>query len=413
MISLLQVCCTATSLTKYLASPQLALAAAMVKGKNKRTSYARLTPYAKGIIFGMFLAGSGLQEIADAVVKGDGSHPCQQTVAATVARCRAEGGTRWSGEVESTNRGAPRVTTAALDRKIRKVVFQHRGKAKVTVDFLRKKILSLRRVSRRTVARRLSEAGLAWLRRRQKSLVPAAHKKVRRAFARWVLKRTATTLQRWVYSDGASFYLARSVGEKESKLRAALGTHVWRMASGSDALYEDVVGPSSYWKAQGTCIRIWGLLVGGFLFVKVLSEGVAMNRWEYAKIVRQSFPGWCRAVMGRKARPILIQDHERALWTEEALDAIKDSGLELLTSYPKCSQDLNVIETAWRELRARLADTEPVRMESRGDFVKRLRLAVAWVNRNRQRYLRELCFAQKVRAQDLSLIHISEPTRPY
>ena len=103
-------------------------------------------------------------------------------------------------------------------------------------------------------------------------------KQARMAFSRWVCSRTSTTLRRWVCSDGASFYLARSAGEKESALRGALGTHAWRMANGSDALYEDVVGPSAYWKAQGTCIRIWGLLVAGMLFVKVLPEGVAMNR---------------------------------------------------------------------------------------------------------------------------------------
>ena len=59
---------------------------------------------------------------------------------------------------------------------------------------------------------------------------------------------------------------------------------------------------------------------------------------------------------------------------------MKDNDIEFLESYPKCFQDLNVIETAWRELRARLADTEPMRVESRDDFLPRLRLAVQWVN---------------------------------
>ena len=260
------------------ASPQLDFAIAMVKGKDSRASYARLSPYVKGVIFGMFLAGSTLWDIADTVVKSDGQHPCQQTVAATVARCRAEGGTKWDGQVKSTGRGPPRATTDALNRKVVKLVFKSRGRAKDTVDYLRKKSPQLRSLSRRTVARRLFDAGLAWLRRRRKSLVPAAQKQARMAFSRWVCSRTSTTLRRWVCSDGASFYLARSAGEKESALRGALGTHAWRMANGSDALYEDVVGPSAYWKAQGACIRIWGLLVAGMLFVKVLPEGVAMNR---------------------------------------------------------------------------------------------------------------------------------------
>ena len=110
---------------------------------------------------------------------------------------------------------------------------------------------------------------------------------------------------------------------------------------------------------------------------------------------------WARQVLGRRAKPFLIQDHERALWTDEAKDAIKAGGLQLVTSYPECSQDLNVIETAWRELRARLANTEPVQMEDREAFVKRLRLAVTWVNWNRRMYLRGLCWAQKERARDV------------
>ena len=73
----------------------------------------------------------------------------------------------------------------------------------------------------------------------------------------------------------------------------------------------------------------------------------------------------------------------------------------LLTNYPKCSQDLNPIETAWRELRARLADTEPARIESRAAFIQRLRAAVAWINRNRHDYLLEICTAQKAWAKDV------------
>ena len=137
------------------ASPQLDFAIAMVKGKDSRASYARLSPYVKGVIFGMFLAGSTLWDIADTVVKSDGQHPCQQTVAATVARCRAEGGTKWDGQVKSTGRGPPRATTDALNRKVVKLVFKSRGRAKDTVDYLRKKSPQLRSLSRRTVARRL------------------------------------------------------------------------------------------------------------------------------------------------------------------------------------------------------------------------------------------------------------------
>ena len=54
-----------------------------------------------------------------------------------------------------------------------------------------------------------------------------------------------------------------------------------------------------------------------------------------------------------------------------------------------------------RELRARLAVTEPVHMEQRDAFVVRLRAAVARVNKHRKAYLLELCRSQKTRARDI------------
>ena len=74
---------------------------------------------------------------------------------------------------------------------------------------------------------------------------------------------------------------------------------------------------------------------------------------------------------------------------------MRQSNIALLENYPKCSQDLNPIETAWREVRSRLDNTQPVAMETRADFILRLRLAVAWVNRNHMGYLAKLCSFQE------------------
>ena len=375
----------------------------MAKCKTKPRTYARFCPIVKGLIYGMFLAGVGYQDIANSkeVVKTDGSHASQQAVAGVVERWQSEQPGKWDGTAKGQGQGPARATSSSLDRKIVNLVFKYRGRAKVTVDFVRKKIPAARKIGKRTVGRRLEDAGLKWLKRRRKTLVPKQHKQPRIDFSKWVLRRTAATLKRWIYSDGTTFYLARTAAEKESQRRLALGTHVWRMADGSDGMYEDVVGPSSYKKGQGTCIRIWGLLIAGTLFVTVLPEGEAMNRWNYAKVVAKCFPGWIRSAMGRRAKPIMVQDHERALWCDEPRDAMRECGIELLENYPKCSQDLNVIETAWRELRERLYETEPTEMEDREEFIKRLRLAVAWVNRNRRSYLRHLCRAQKERAEEV------------
>ena len=99
----------------------------------------------------------------------------------------------------------------------------------------------------------------------------------------------------------------------------------------------------------------------------------------------------------------LVQDHEKALWTQEATSAMKEIGLNLFKRYPKCSQDLNAIETAWRELRDRLYDTEPTEMETREAFVARLRNAVVWINKNRRQLFLKLCSDQKARAAEVLL----------
>ena len=80
---------------------------------------------------------------------------------------------------------------------------------------------------------------------------------------------------------------------------------------------------------------------------------------------------------------------------------MKQLGLHLQTKYPKYSQDLNAIETAWREVRNRLYDTQPTENETRPAFIVRLRAAVAWVNKYRRALFLELCSDQKARAQEV------------
>ena len=362
------------------------------KGK-KPSSPSRLSPYLRGIVVGLALAGFSQRKIADEVVKPDGEHPCQQSIADVLCAAEAVGTYRWNGEADTCQNSRPRATSKAFDKKILDIVFKNRGRAIVNVNYIKKVYKAARKVSNRLLQRRLSEAGLAWLRRRRKSLVPAAHKVARLDFAAWTLCRTAATLVNWAFTDGTTFYLARSSSELESKQRAALGQYVWRQANGNDGLYEECVGPSGYAKSQGTSVRIWGLLVAGVLFVYVLPDGVVMNQVWYQWVVKTKFPQWLRKALGRRRakKASLVQDHERCLWATGSQDAIKAIGVKLLANYPKCSQDLNPIETAWREIRARLAVTMPRRMEDRASFVARLRTTVAWINRNRRDYLRQLC----------------------
>ena len=219
---------------------------------------------------------------------------------------------------------ASRAVQPALDKQIIKLVFKKRGSVMVTIKYVQKMIKAARKVCSRTIGRRLGDAGLEWLRRRPKSLVPAAHKVSRLEWAAWVLGRTSATLTRWAFSDGTSFYLGRSENEVEQKTRGALGPFVWRHADGRDGLFEDCVGPSSYWKAQGMPVKIWGLLVAGFLFVWVLPQGKNMTGELYAWLVEHKFVPWLKKALGRRSRKgaFPVQDHERALWTDQAQEAI-------------------------------------------------------------------------------------------
>ena len=378
----------------------------MVARRRVKATNTRLTPFLRGVIYGLLLAGWTYCEIAEEVEKPDGTHPSQQAVAKVAATLKSCGGFRWDGHSSSGNAGRPRATTDALDKQIVKLVFKHRGSAVVTIKYVQKMIKAARKFSSRTIGRRLGEAGLQWLRRRRKSLVPAAHKASRLQWAEWVLARTAVTLTRWAFSDGTSFYIGRSEGEQEQKTRGALGPYVWRHADGRDGLFEDCVGPSAYWKAQGMPIKIWGLLVAGTLFVWVLPEkgkNKNMNAELYAWVIKHKFGAWVRKALGRKARKgvFLVQDHERALWKDAARQEMRCSNIKLLENYPKSSQDLNPIEIAWRELRARLYLTAPESLESRNAFIRRMRQAVAWVNVHRAQYLQHLCSCQKEWAVDV------------
>ena len=126
-----------------------------------------------------------------------------------------------------------------------------------------------------------------------------------------------------------------------------------------------------------------------------------MNRFVYADLIGKRFGKWISDGLGSDTRSFLIQDHERCLWTHEPREAMRECGVQLLEGYPKCSQDLNPIETAWKLLRDRLDETVPLAAEPREQFIKRLRRAVGWINEHRAEYLMHICNCQKEWAKDV------------
>ena len=134
--------------------------------------------------------------------------------------------------------------------------------------------------------------------------------------------------------------------------------------------------------------------------VYVLPQGEVMNARWYTWLVENKFRFWLDIVYTASTKVFLVQDHERCLWPEEPVDAMEDMNIVLL-GFPTSSQDLNPIEVAWRELKARLADNMPPNFESRPQFIERLHRAVAWCNNHRGPLFRRICKSQKASAKDV------------
>eukprot|EP00973_Karenia_brevis_P077319 10740280-Karenia_brevis.AAC.1 len=363
--------------------------------KVTKKTLSPLGPFEVGQIVALLNEGyTSHRTIATKVRKADGGVPGFGSVGVAVRRLAAEPG--WTGERREGS-GRPRATTEKDDAELERVVRERRGKEKLTSRKLRVRVTAFKKLKPVTVRRRLTERGIKWLRRRKKTLIEDEDREVRKEWAHWVLRQSLEYLSRWVYSDGVTFYLDRTDKEFAQSKRRALGTHVWRKTDQKEALYHDCVGASSYKKAQGRPVRVWGLLVDGELKITVLEDGLVMNRWNYEWVVRQRFAKWLEG----KESPILIQDRERCLWCEEPVAAIKECGIHLLHRQPSNSPDLNAIENAWGKLRSRLDDTITDEREDRDAFIVRLRYAVQWVNKHNQAELAYLCTNQKERAAEL------------
>ena len=172
-------------------------------------TYARLGTFARGVAYGLFLAGWALRDIASTVKKHDGRKPTHEAVRGALNEVKDA--PPWGADKPKKHPGGVRrTTTPALDKQIRKLVWQKRGKVQLTVKTAEKQLKAARKVSDRTIARRLVEAGLAWMRRRRKTILTKEHREQRLSWVAWVLRRQASTLCQWAFTDGTTLYLARS-----------------------------------------------------------------------------------------------------------------------------------------------------------------------------------------------------------
>ena len=214
---------------------------------------ADLTPFEVGQIKAHHYHEVNPSEISRIMSRSDGSPITPQTVRNAIKKLESD--PSWEGGREPGS-GAVRKTTKAQDKKIVSQTLKNRGKVKVTVGHLKKKNPDLRAFSDTLIERRLSEASLGSLNRRDKSQVPAVHFTARLEYARWIKAQTWSFLMSIIYSDGTTFWLPRSQAEADSQKRASLGKRVWRRLDGKDSLWEDTIGPSKYGNAQGLAVRV-------------------------------------------------------------------------------------------------------------------------------------------------------------
>ena len=64
-----------------------------------------------------------------------------------------------------------------------------------------------------------------------------------------VLSRRQSTLDKFAYAYGATFYLARCPAELQDKKRVSLGRCVWHMTTRADGLFNENISPLRYAKA--------------------------------------------------------------------------------------------------------------------------------------------------------------------
>ena len=360
------------------------------KNKLKR---AQLGEFEAGQVKAHLWHGLGPSKIAE-IVRKPGRKKLFYSPTA-IANCikKLEEDPQWSG-TRKTGSGPPRKTSEEQDEQLLELVFEKRGKRKVTVNFLRTCVPWAKGLGNTALEERLHDAGLAFLRRRDKTLVLKVDRAPRIKYCKWVVKQRQDFLDQWCYADGTVFFLDRNEAENEETQRAALGKMIWKMADGSESLYDDCVGPSCYKKGQGHPVKVWGLLAAGKLTIHILDQGESLDRYVYQEIVEDYFSKW------KGPCTYLVQDFEPAIRTKEALLAIRDSGMELIELYPIRGQDFNAIENVWKMLREEVWKTLPQGVENRDAFIKRLRKCVDYLNKERRGEILKLSRNQKKRARD-------------
>ena len=369
-------------------------------------SFARFCAFSRGKIVGKAEEGASREKIRKDVLKKNGKKASLRAIDGILAHARAD--PKWQGE-EIISGGRPEDLTSKEKRTITKLIHAEVGLAKLTIPYLKKRLPFLRSLSKECVRKSLLRLGFAWRLRRGKAAIAKKYKPERLAWCDWVSKQPQKDLNRYAYVDGTTFYLAATAEQHEDKERAALGKYCYRMISGEDSLEDRNVGSSSYAKAQGVPVKIWGFFCDGRLEYYVLPKEYSekgrlttqhMNGVRYRVMAEKHFANWRKKCLPRGGHVFVVKDYERFLRSAETIAAETKAGCQQIPKYPKCSPDLNAIEGWWRKLKLYLEEREPTERETREDFVRRLRRAVDRMNSKCRAHGRKLCRNQQERAKE-------------
>ena len=231
-------------------------------------SFARFSKFQRGKICGKAEEGASRSKIRKACLKKDGKRANIRAIDAIIAHGQDP---EYEGE-DSRAGGRPRELAESEEQKLKKLIHDEVGLARVTIAYCKKRLPFLRRLSKEGVRLALHRLGLAWRLRRAKTAIGKKYIPERIAYCKWVARQAQADLNRWAYVDGTSFHLARTPEEHEDKQRAALGKSCWRMKNGQDSLEDRNVGPSCYAKGQGQPIKIWGFFCDGYLDYYILPK---------------------------------------------------------------------------------------------------------------------------------------------
>lgn len=136
-------------------------------------STARFSTFARGRIVGKREEGARLNQIRKTVPKKDGKRGSLRAINEVLRRARED--PDWQGKESSAGGRPPELDGGEL-RKLKKLIHEEVGLAKLNIPSLKQRLPFLRRVSKECIRLTLKRLGFAWrLRRGNRNLMTEAN----------------------------------------------------------------------------------------------------------------------------------------------------------------------------------------------------------------------------------------------